>query len=219
MIVRAVVLVVGELLLSSAITSGQTRFELEAGPQYGLQQNPMTPGWVVSGGFEIDGQEFVVEASWNRYVRTQEVHGRYDPFDEYPGSETLRSHYLTLAAGIRGGLDQEGRFSPFYQLLVGGLRARHRTDYDWTGIDTETENRNCGGFAGDRLLFPCFNVPYPEYRVERSKGFLMQPGVGLAVRVAQRLKARLALDMLTLAHRDWGMVLLPRMSLRVVAAF
>lgn len=219
MIVHAVVLVVGVLLLSPAAASGQPRFELEAGAQYGLQQNPMTPGWIVSGGFEIDGQEFVVEAAWSRYVRTQEVYGRYDPFDEYPGSETVRSHYLTLAAGIRGGVDQEKRFSPFYQLLVGGLRSRHRTDYDWTGIDTEAENRDCGGFAGDRLLFPCFNVRYPEYQEEGSKGFLMQPGVGLDVRVVQRLKIRLATDLMALAHREWGMVLLPRMSLRVVAAF
>ena len=41
---------------------GQTRFELAVGAQYGLRQEPaFVPGWVVAGGFEIDGREFVVE--------------------------------------------------------------------------------------------------------------------------------------------------------------
>ena len=160
-----------------------------------------------------------MEAAWDRFVRTQERYGRPDPFDEYPGMETIDSRYLTMAAGIRGGLDREKRFSPFYQVLVGGLTSRFRTDYDWTGIDTEAENRDCGIWAGDRLLFPCFNVPYPEYEERRRHGFLMQPGVGLDVRVAGRVKARLATDLLVLAHRDWGHVVVPRMSLRVVAAF
>ncbi len=216
MIARTAALVVGVSLLAPA-ASGQTRFELGAGPQYGLQQEPMTHGWLVSGGFEIDGQEFVVEAGWSLNERMQEVHGRWDPRDEYPGSEVARSFYLTMAAGIRSGLDQEKRFSPFYQLLAGGLMSRHRTDYDWSDIDAEAANRRCGLFAGDRLLSPC--VRYPEYREEKTKGFLMQPGVGMDVRVAGGVKARLSLDLMALAHRDWGINTIPRMSLRVIAAF
>ena len=51
-------------------------------------------------------------------------------------------------------------FSPLLQILVGGATMLFRTGYDWpASIDTEAENRNCGGFAGDRLLHPCFNVP------------------------------------------------------------
>ena len=42
----------------------------------------MTHGWLVSGGFEIDGQEFVVEAGWSLNERMQEIHGRWDPLDE-----------------------------------------------------------------------------------------------------------------------------------------
>lgn len=216
MIVRTAALAVGLSLLVPA-ASAQARFELGAGPQYGLQREPMTHGWLVSGGFEIDGQEFVVEAGWSLNERMQEIHGRWDPLDEYPGSEVARSFYLTMAAGIRGGLDQEKRFSPFYQLLAGGLMSRHRTDYDWTGIDAEAANRRCGGYGDGVLLSPC--VRYPEYREQKTKGFLMQPGIGMDVRVAGGVKARLALDLMALAHRDWGMIAIPRMSLRVVAAF
>ena len=102
---------------------------------------------------------------------------------------------------------------------MGGFTSRFRTDYDWTGIDLEAENRNCGIWAGDRLLSPCYNLRYEEYDERRSHAFLMQPGVGLDVRVAGRVKARLVTDLLALAHRDWGMVTIPRMSLRIVAAF
>jgi hypothetical protein len=167
---------VGVVLLAAAAASGQTRFELAVGTQYGLQQEPaVVPGWVVSGGFEIDGQEFVVEAAWDRFVRTQEVYGRLDPFDEYPGMETIDLRYLTMTAGIRGGLDQEKRFSPFYQVLVGGFASRFRTDYDWTGIDVETENRNCGIWAGDWLLSPCYNLRYEEYDERRGHMVYHQP--------------------------------------------
>ena len=47
----------------------------------------------------------------------------------------------------------------------------------------------------------------------------MQPGVGLDVGVVGRVEARLVTDLLTLAHRNWGMVTIPRMSFRIVAAF
>ena len=88
---------------------------------------------------------------------------------------------------------------------MGGLSTRFRTDYEWpASIDTEAENANCGGFAGDRLLFPCFNLRYPEYEEQRRHSFLMQPGVGLDVRVQQRLKVRLLTDLLALANRERG---------------
>ena len=220
MIARAAVLIGGVLLLTPSASSGQTRFEIAAGAHYGLNQQPLTPGWAVSGGFQIDEQDFVVEAAWSRHVRTRELYSRFDPFNEYSGSETFRSRYLMLAAGVRGGLQQGKRFSPFYQVLVGGFSSLFRTDYNWpASIDTEAENRNCGGFAGDRLVSPCFNVPYPEYEEQRRHAFLMQPGVGLDVLVHQRLRVRLTTDLLALANRERGMALVPRMSIRVVAAF
>ena len=158
-----------------------------------------------------------MEGGCSLHERMQEIHGRWDPWDEHPGSEVARSFYLTMAAGIRGGLDQEKRFSPFYQLLAGGLMAHHRTTYDWTGYDAEEANRRCGGYGDGVLLHPC--VRYPEYEEEKFNAFVMQPGVGMDVRVAGAVKARLALDLMVLAHRDWGMVQIPRMSLRAVVAF
>ncbi len=219
MIARAAVLIGGVLLLAPAASSGQTRFEIAAGAHYGLNQQPLTPGWAVSGGFQIDRQDFVVEAAWSRHVRTRELRFSFGPFDEDVGSETSRSRYLMLAAGVRGGQRQEQRFSPFYQVLLGGLSTRFRTDYEWpASIDTEAENANCGGFAGERLLFPCFNLPYPGYEEERRHWFLMQPGVGLDVLVQQRLKVRLATDLLALANRE-RIVLAPRLSIRVAVGF
>ena len=216
MIARTALIVV--VLLAAGAARGQTRFELAVGAQYGLQQEPaFVPGWVVAGGFEIDGQEFVVEAAWDRFVRTQEVYGRFDPFDEYPGMETLDHRYLTMAAGIRGGLDQEKRFSPFYQVLVGGFTSRFRTELD--------RHRRGGGepqlrhLGGDRLLSPCYNLRYEEYDERRSHAFLMQPGVGLDVprrRPGQgpsdNRPARPRAPRLGHGHQT-------RMSLRIVAAF
>ncbi len=218
--VRAAVLVGGVLLLAPAASSGQNRFEIATGAHYGLNQRPLTPGWAVSGGFRIDQQDFVVEAAWSRHVRTRELRFGFGPFDEDLGSETSSSRHLMLAAGVRGGQRQGQRFSPFYQVLLGGLTTRFRTDYEWpASIDTEAENANCGGFAGDRLLFPCFNLPYPEYEEQRRHSFLMQTGVGLDVRVQQRLKVRLATDLLALANRERGTAVVPRMSIRVVVGF
>ncbi len=220
MIARAALLVGGVLLLAPAASSGQARFEIAAGAHYGMNQQPMTPGWVVSGVIEIDQQDFVVEAAWARQVRTRELGFRFDPFDDDVGSETSRSRYLMLAAGVRSGQAQGRRFSPFYQVLLGGMTTRFRTDYEWpASIDTEAENANCGGFVGDRLLHPCFNLPYPEYEEERRHWFLMQPGVGLDVLVQQRLKVRVTTDLLVIANRDRGMHVVPRLSMRVAGGF
>ena len=220
MIARAALLVGGVLLLAPAASSGQTRFEIAAGAHYGMNQRPMTPGWVVSGGFQIDQQDFVVEAAWAQQVRTRELRFSLGPFDEDVGSETSRNRYLMLAAGVRSGQAQSQRFSPFYQVLLGGMTTRFRTDYEWPAlIDTEAENANCGGFVGDRLLNPCFNLRYPEYEEQRTHWFLMQPGVGLDVLVQQRLKVRLTTDLLVIANRDRGMHVVPRLSVRVAVGF
>ena len=161
-----------------------------------------------------------MEAAWNRQVRTRELGFRFDPFDEDVGSETSRSRYLMLAAGVRSGQGQGRRFSPFYRVLLGGMTTRFRTDYEWpASIDTEAENANCGGFVGNRLLNPCFNLPYPEYEEERRHWFLMQPGVGLDVLVQQRLKVRVTTDLLVIANRDRGMHVVPRLSMRVAVGF
>ena len=220
MFAPAAVLIGGMLLLAPAASSGQTRFEIAAGAHYGLNQQPLTPGWAVSGGFQIDQQDFVVEAAWSRHVRTRELRFSFGPFDEDVGSETSSSRYLMLAAGVRGGQPQGQRFSPFYQVLLGGLTTRFRTDYEWpASIDTEAENANCGGYAGDRLLSPCFNLRYPEYEEQRRHWFLMQTGVGLDVRVQQRLKVRLTTDLLALANRERGTAVVPRLSIRAVVGF
>ena len=51
-----------------------------------------------------------------------------------------------------------------YQVLVGEFTSRFRTDYDWTGIDTEAENRNCGGSAGRPAAVSVLQPPYGELR-------------------------------------------------------
>ena len=202
------------LLLLPSVSEGQTRFEIAAGTHYGQQQVPVLPGWIVSGGFEIDDQDFVVEGAWLRRTFTREL--RYG-FDDV-GSETRRSRWLMLAAGVRGG-DRQGVFSPFYQVLLGGISARFRWDYEYPpSIDVDAENANCGGFVGDELITPCLNVPYPEFEEQREAGFLMQPGVGLDVRVRRGLALRLVTDLLVIANREY-VQLAPRLSARIVVGF
>lgn len=217
MITRTAALVVGVLLLAPAVSAGQTRFEIAAGTHYEGSRPPLTPGWVVSGGFEIDQQDFVVEASWRRRTATR-TRRLFDEFgDEVNGLETSRSRYLFLTAGVRSRLTPGRRFSPFYQVLAGGYRTRFRTDYEWpASFDAEAANARCGGFVGERLVFPCTNLPYPEYEEQRFQGFLMQPGVGLDARVHRALGVRLVTDLFVFVNRERGMALAPRLSLRVV---
>ena len=222
MLARIAMLIGGMLLLIlivPAASEGQTRFEIAAGTHYGLQQRPLTAGWIVSGGFQIDQQQdFVVEGAWHRRMTTSELRFSFDDFGDDVGRQIYRSRYLMLAAGVRGG-QRQGRISPFYQVLLGGISTRFRTDYEWpTAIDVEAENANCGGFVGDELVHPCLNVPYPEFEEERKAGFLMQPGVGLDVLVQRRLKLRLVTDLLVIADRDY-VVLAPRLSARIVVGF
>lgn len=217
MIIRTAALVVGVLLLAPAVSGGQTRFEIAAGTHYEGSRAPLTPGWVVSGGFRIDQQDFVVEASWRRRTtpgtsRLFDQHG-----NEVFGLETSRDRYLYLAAGVRSRLTPGRRFSPFYQVLAGGYRTRFRTDYEWPArFDTEAANAGCGGYAGDLLLSPCRNLRYPEYEEYGFQGFLMQPGVGLDARVHRALGVRLVTDLFVFVNRERGMAFWPRLSLRVV---
>ena len=51
------------------VAAAQTRrhaFEIAAGTMYGLQdlERPVAPGWVVSSGFDLGRQSFVVEGAW-----------------------------------------------------------------------------------------------------------------------------------------------------------
>ncbi len=221
MIARVAMPIGGMLLLFlmlPARSEGQPRFEIAAGTHYGLQQRPLTAGWILTGGFPIDQQDFVVEGAWHRRMTTRELRFGFDDFGDDVGRETYRSRYLMLAAGVRGG-QRQGRISPFYQVLFGGISTRFRTDYEWpASLDVEAENADCGGFIGDELVFPCLNVPYPEFEEERNAGFLMQPGVGLDVLVQRRVKLRLVTDLLVIADRDY-VVLAPRLSARIIVGF
>ena len=230
MFARLAGLIGGGLLLTlivPAAAAGQTRFELGAGIQYGVRtlSPPLTRGWIASGGFEIDQQDFVVEVSWHRRRVTRErrffAPGGLDGFEvlDEVSREIYRGSMLTVAAGVRGGDPRGRRFSPFYQVLVGGMSLRLRTDYEWpASIDTDAENANCGGYFGDELVAPCLNVLYPEYELEHRAAFLMQPGVGLDVRVARAVKVRLVTDLLVVADRDY-MTVVPRLSGRIVVGF
>lgn len=191
-------------------------FEIAAGPQYGLQdpERPVTPGWIVSSGFELDGRTFVVEGSWHRdmYVRHRDM-----GFDGV-ARETHRGRYLTLAAGVRAG-ERGGRVAPFYQVLAGGFAVRFRTDYQWPeSLDVETANAECGGYVGGRLVLPCLYVPYPAFDEQRSAGFVMQPGMGMDVNLRPGFALRLAADLPIFADGD-HVALRPRLSARAVVAF
>lgn len=189
------------------------RFEIAAGPMYGLQdpERPVTPGWIVSSGFRLGGQLLVVEGAWHRESHVDDHLWGYN--------EVFRRHrkslYWTLQAGVRSGPPQ-GRVGLYYQLLAGGFAARFRTDNEWpASIDVEAENAACGFYANDQF-FPCENLPYPAFREERAAGVAMQPGIGLDVRVWRRLTLRMAADLPILAGGDY-VVLRPKLSAQVVA--
>ena len=59
------------LVLPAPAAEAQTwprGFEIAAGAMYGFQdpERPVTPGWIVSSGFDLGGQSFVVEGAWHR---------------------------------------------------------------------------------------------------------------------------------------------------------
>ena len=63
------------------------------------------------------------------------------------------------------------------------------------------------------------NVPYPEYRETRRNWLLVQPGLGLDVRIWRGAKFRALMDVLGVVNRDWGVEWAPRVSARVVIGF
>ena len=63
------------------------------------------------------------------------------------------------------------------------------------------------------------NVPYPEYRETRRNWLLVQPGLGLDVRIWRGAKFRALMDVLGVVNRDWGVEWAPRVSARVVVGF
>ena len=196
--------------------SSAPAFEIAAGAQYGVQdpERPVTPGWIVSSGFELDGRTFVVEGAWHRDTYVRDLDLGFDGL----GRATHRGRYLTLATGVRAG-ERGGRVAPFYQILAGGFAVRFRTDYQWPeSLDVETANAECGGYANGRLIMPCLNVPYPAFREQRSAGFVMQPGMGMDVNLRPGFTLRLAADLPIFASGDY-VELRPRLSARVVAAF
>ena len=217
---RFAVLVAGLtcLVLPASIAEAQTRphrFEIAAGTMYGFQdpERPVTAGWIVSSGFDLGRQSFVVEGAWHRDGYAEEHPWNFDETFR----ERLRSRYWMLMGGVRGG-GRQGRVAPYYQVLAGGFAARFRRDYEWpASIDTEAENAACGGYVDGVLVHPCLHVPYPEFDEERSAGFVMQPGVGLDVNVWRRFTLRLAADLPILAGGDY-VVLRPKLSARVVVA-
>ena len=217
MIARATLLAtVGLTLAAAAPSAGQIRSEVAAGVQFGMMQTPVDRGWILSTGFEIDGQDYIVEGAWHRRTVVDDL--RFGDLPEDQGRETYRGRYLTLSAGVRS-RDSGHTIAPFYQVLVGGLQAIHRTEYEWPeSFDADARNAECGIWAGDEQLGTCLNVRYPEFREERNNGFLMQSGAGLDVRAGGRLKFRVVTDLLVFASREY-VVVLPRVSARVVVEF
>lgn len=207
------------LVPAAPVAEAQTptrTFEIAAGVQYGVQdpERPLTPGWIVSGGFDLGRQTFVVEGAWHRdtYVRN-----RHRGFDE-GARATSRARYLTLAGGIRGG-KRGGRAALFYQILAGGFASRFRTDYEWPdSLDVEADNAVCGIFADGRPVLPCSYVPYPRFEEERAAGFVIQPGIGIDLRVGRWFTLRLAADLPTFTNGDY-VALRPRLSARVAVGF
>ena len=165
------------LVLPASAAEAQTRpyrFEIAAGMMYGFQdpERPVTAGWILSSGFDLGRQSFVVEGAWHRDAYALEHPWDFDEVFR----ERLQSRYWMLMGGVRGGARQ-GRVAPYYQVLAGGFAARFRRDYEWpASIDTEAENVACGGYVDGVLVHPCLYVPYPEFDEERSAGFVVQPG-------------------------------------------
>ena len=105
---------------------------------------------------------------------------------------------------------------PYYQVLMGGGGARFRTDYDWPdSLDTETLNAECGGYIDGELVFPCENVPYPEFDEQRFGWFVMQPTLGIEVDVWRWLGLRVAADLPVLVSREF-VAWQPSVAARVV---
>ncbi len=209
------------LVLPASAAEAQTRphrFEIAAGTMYGFQdpERPLTAGWILSSGFALGRQSFVVEGAWHRDAYALERDAYALEYDEV-FRQRVQSRYWMLMGGVRGGARQ-GRVAPYYQVLAGGFAARFRRDYEWpASIDTETANAECGSYHDGVLVHPCLNLPYPEFDEERNAGFVVQPGMGLDVNVWRRFTLRLAADLPILAGGGY-VVFRPKLSARVVVA-
>ena len=86
---------------------------------------------------------------------------------------------------------------PFYQVLLGGFQSKWRTDFEYpASIDVEAGNAEpCGAFADGVFMHPCLEQKYPAYREERHHAFMMQPGIGLDVRIRRQVAVRVAADL------------------------
>ena len=203
------------LALAAGSASAQSPYEVAVGTTYMGSRPPVTPGWSLSTAFEVDGQTYVVEGTWFRRTRVW----LYDDWDPSQGQETQRSMLMFLAAGVRSP-KSEAPVAPFYQVLVGGYHSRFRTDYMYPpDLPAAAENRDCGIYANGVKRATCLNVPFPEYEEYRRNWLLVQPGVGLEVRVWRGIEFRARMDVLGLVSRDWGVEWGPRMSTQVVIGF
>ena len=173
----------------------------------------MTAGRIVSSGFDLGRQSFVVEGAWHR-----EVYALEHPWDfDEVFRERTQSRYWMLMGGVRGG-KRRGRVVSYYQVLAGGFAARFRRDYEWpTSIDTRRRTPSAEATSTACWSHPCLYVPYPEYDEEGSAGFVVQPGMGVDVDVWRRFTLRLAADLPILASGDY-VVLRPKLSARIVVA-
>lgn len=213
MTTRAALLAAG--ILAAAPAAAQTRYEVAAGTHFTGSRSPVTPGWIASAAFEIDGQTYVVEGAWFRRTTVR----LWSPWDPDAGRDTSRSATLALAAGVRSP-ESEAPVAPFYQVLLGGYHARFRQDYEWPAdIDADAENAACGIYWGGVKRGACLNAPFPEYDETRRNGLLFQPGLGLDVRVWRGVEFRAQMDALVIVNRDWGVEWVPRLSARVVVGF
>lgn len=208
--------VLGMILgLAAGTSAAQSPYEVAVGTTYMSSRPPVTPGWALSAAFEVDGQTYVVEGAWFRRTRVR----LYDSWDPSQGQETQRSMATFLAAGVRSP-KSDAPVAPFYQVLVGGYQGRFRTDYVYPAdLDVGAENVECGGYGDGVKMFPCLNVPYPEYEETRRNWLLMQPSVGLEVRIWRGIGFRARMDVLGLVNRDWGVEWAPRLSTQVVIGF
>lgn len=204
------------MFLASVPAEAQTRFEVAVGPQFGLQdsETPVSRGWIVSTAFEIDEQDYIVEGSWHRAGSAHERFWRGDPRERL--WEFHSDRVLTLAAGVRS-RDQDGPIAPFYQVLMGGIQAIWRTDYEYpASVDIDAENARCGVYDDGVLVEPCLRVPHPEFRERRVQGLMIQPGIGLDVRIRREVAVRVGADLLFIANRSYVGASFSRLSARVV---
>ena len=98
------------LVLRASAADAQTRphrFEIAAGTMYGFQdpERPVTAGWIVSSGFDLGRQSFVLEGAWHR-----EAYALEHPWDfDEVFRERHQSRYWMLMGGVRGGKRQGRR--------------------------------------------------------------------------------------------------------------